>query len=141
MPGLFHWGRRKKRRFSDGLFPVSDRIAPGTAFRGTLQGRGNLLVCGEVHGNGEIDGGLVVAPGARWKGNVLAHRILIAGEVDGDVTALERLELAASARITGNLASPAIAIAEGAVHEGQIRAPKKSQLTRFSERRGRDERR
>lgn len=140
MPPLFGLWRRRIRRLSDRLLPVSDRIAAGAFFHGTLRGHGNYLVCGEVQGRGEIEGGLTIAPQGRWKGDIQADRIVIAGEVDGNVTARERLELAAGARIRGDLGAPVIAIAEGARHEGQLRVARKSQVTYFRERRGLDKR-
>jgi cytoskeletal protein CcmA (bactofilin family) len=140
MSFLFGWWRRRTRRLSDRLLPVSDRIAEGAVFRGTLRGHGHYLVCGEVQGRGEIEGGLTIAPPGRWKGDIQADRILIAGEVIGDVTARERMEIAAGARIRGDLSAPAIAIAEGAQHDGQLRVARKSQITHFREQRGQGKR-
>jgi cytoskeletal protein CcmA (bactofilin family) len=128
---------RKKRRFTDHMLPVTDHIGAGTLFSGDLSTSGNLVVSGEVRGDGDIEGGLTVAAGGRWNGNLRAHRIVVAGVVDGDVTAFEHLELAETAHVTGNLISPVIAIAAGARYDGKVRTPRKSQVTQFTERRGR----
>jgi len=39
--------------------------------------------------------------------------------------------------VTGNLSGPVVAIAEGALYEGAISRPRKTQVTRYNERRGR----
>jgi len=135
-PTLLGLGR-KKRRFTDQMLPVTDRIGTGTLFSGDLSTSGNLVVSGEVRGAGDIEGGLTIEAGGRWNGNLRAHRIVVAGVVDGDVTAFEHLELAETAHVTGNLISPVIAIAAGARYDGKVRTPRKSQVTHFTERRGR----
>ncbi len=133
-PSFFGLGR-KQRRFSDRLAPATDCIGPGVVLTGDLEGSGNFVIRGEVRGDGDIDGGLIIETGGHWTGNVRAHRIVIAGEVDGDVTAFEHLELSATARVSGNLTSPVIAIADGAQCDGKVRTPRKSQITNFTDRR------
>lgn len=135
-PTLLGLGR-KKRRITDRMLPVTDRIGAGALISGDLAGSGNLVVSGEVRGDGDIEGGLTIEAGGRWNGNVRARWVVVAGAVDGDVTAFEHLELAETAHVTGNLVSPVIAIAEGARCDGKVRTPRKSQVTHFTERRGR----
>ena len=79
---------------------------------------------------------VVLAAGAFWKGQLVADYVKVAGKIEGDVTARTKLELEATAVVTGDLASPVIAIAEGAVYEGTIRRPRSTQVTRYVERRG-----
>ncbi len=128
--------RRKRRRATDQVATFTDRIAAGCQIDGALTGRGLFLVQGDVIGGGEIEGAVVLAVGACWKGELVADYVRVAGRIEGDVTARTRLELEATAVVTGNLASPVIAIAEGAVYEGTIHRPRRTQVTRFAERRG-----
>jgi cytoskeletal protein CcmA (bactofilin family) len=46
-----------------------------------------------------------------------------------------KIDLAPTAVVTGNLTGPVVAIAEGALYEGAISWPRKTQVTRYSERR------
>lgn len=128
--------RPKRRRSIDRLEAVTSQVGAGTLLEGEIRGRGSYLVQGEVIGDGEIDGALVLAAGGTWKGNVSADYVQVAGKIDGTVTARAKLELASTAVVTGDLSSPVIAIAEGAVYEGRISRPRKTQVTRYSERRG-----
>ena len=134
MPPLFGWGA-KRRRSTDRIESFSTEIAIGFLFEGTFEGEGSYLVQGEVVGNGEIDGVVVLAAGAYWKGDLSADHVRIAGKVEGNLIASAKIELAPTAVVTGNLSSPVIAIAEGAIYEGVISRPRKTRVTRFTERR------
>lgn len=135
----FHGKQRRRRTFDAADAPHEERpanvIGAGTQLRGTLTGSGNYLVSGRYEGNGEVEGSLVLMAGAVWKGNIAADNVIISGELQGDVTVQDKLELTASAVIHGDLAGPTIAIAEGAVYQGQVRTTKRGQVKRFKERR------
>lgn len=131
--------RAKRRRSTDRLEAFTSQIGASVLLQGSISGRGNYLVQGEIVGDGEIDGAVVLAAGSCWKGNVSADYVQVAGKIEGTVTARAKLELASTAVVTGDLSSPVIAIAEGAVYEGRISRPRKTQVTRYSERRGADE--
>jgi len=133
-------GKRRKRRFFDAPDAArgdrpSNVIGTGAQLRGLLTGSGHYIVSGRFEGDGEIEGSVVLMPGACWKGNIAADNIIVAGEVQGDVTAQDKLELTATAHIHGDLAGPTITIAEGAVYEGQVHTAKRGQVKHFKERR------
>ena len=86
-------------------------------------------------GDGYIEGAVVLAAGAYWKGNVTADYVQIAGKVEGNVAARSKIELTATAVVTGDLSAPVVAMAEGALYEGAISRPRNTQVTRYSERR------
>lgn len=133
-------GRRpKRRRSADQVEAYTSQIGIGAFLQGELRGAGSYLVQGEVVGDGDIDGVVVLAAGAYWKGDLTADYVQIAGKVEGNVAARAKLDLAPTAVVTGNLTSPLISIGEGAVYEGTISRPRKTQVTRYSERRGRGE--
>lgn len=127
--------KRRKRRFSDQTSLCTNIIGDGAQLRGTLTGSGDYRVSGRFEGDADIEGTVVLLPGAHWKGDIAADNLVIAGEVHGNVTAQNSLELTASARIHGDLASPTIAIAEGALYQGQVRTVKRAPVKRFKERR------
>lgn len=128
--------RTRRRRSTDQTETFTTCIARALRFEGAIEGPGNYFVQGEVVGDSEIDGLVALAPEATWRGHLGADRVRIAGRVEGNVSATTRIELAPTAVVTGDLASPVITIAEGAVYEGIISRPRKTQVTRFAERRG-----
>lgn len=138
LQSFFIWRRARRRRTLDSAGVFRNAIGTGVVFHGNLSGTENSVVYGQVEGDSDLQASLVLAPGSRWKGVITARNVLIAGHVEGDVVAHEKLELAPSAHIIGNLTSPRIAIAEGAVYEGVIHAPRGAVTTHFRERRHRD---
>jgi len=92
-------------------------------------------VYGEVQGDCDIEGTLVLGEGGRWRGNIRARNVVIAGQVEGDIQAETKLELTRTAVVRGKISSPVVAIARGAVHDGSIRMTDQTKVTRFEDRR------
>jgi len=135
LPKFFARRRKQRRRSVDQLTVFSSQIGSGTLLQGELNGKGSYHIQGEVVGDGDIEGAVVLVAGAYWKGNVTADYVRIAGKVEGDVAARSKIELTATAVVTGDLSAPVIAMAEGALYEGAISRPRNTQVTRYSERR------
>ncbi len=95
-------------------------IAPDTRIVGKLSGEGAIILCGRIEGECDINGSLTVAEGSHWKGAIRATDIILAGSVEGDVTAEQSVEIARTAHIVGKLCASSIAVAEGAVIEGEV---------------------
>jgi cytoskeletal protein CcmA (bactofilin family) len=129
-------GGAKGRRFLDRVTDFATSIGPDTRLQGSIGGDGHCIVHGTVEGEGDFAGTLVIAATGRWLGDIRAANIIIAGQVEGVVTAQEKLEIVSTARIKGKLFSPVIAIAEGAVHDGEMRMSGDAAPTRFQEQRG-----
>lgn len=123
-----------KRRIQDTAGPTT-YIAATTTIVGTLTGKGAYVFCGAVEGDCDIDGPLTLAAGGRWKGILKATDIVVAGIVEGDVVAKQRVEILGTARITGSLAGNSIAVAEGAIIEGEIKVTSGAEPTTFQEKR------
>jgi cytoskeletal protein CcmA (bactofilin family) len=95
-------------------------ITAGTSIVGNLSGDGTYIFCGRIEGDCDINGSLTIAESCHWKGKIRATDIILAGSVEGDVTATRRVDIADTARISGRLRARSIAVAEGAVIEGDI---------------------
>lgn len=126
---------RFRRRIRDGSSGPTTFIAPGTKIVGSLSGPGPYIVCGTVDGDCDIDGALTLADGGHWIGTLKGTDVVVAGTVDGDVVARQRVEIAATARINGSLSGHSIAVAEGAVIEGDIKVASGREPTTFQEKR------
>lgn len=133
---MFGMRKKKKRRVVDGIKEYATEVGSGAVFEGKLQGEGNYSIHGRVVGECDISGILLLETDGLWQGDILADTVILAGTVEGNVMAREKLELQSSGHVMGNLAAPRIAIAEGAVYDGQIQMAKAANITRFKERRG-----
>ena len=124
-----------KRRIQDAASGPTTYVAASTKIVGTVTGQGAYVFCGTVEGDCDIDGPLTLAQSGRWKGTMKATDIVVAGVVEGDVIAKQRVEIAGSARITGSLGGNSIAVAEGAIIEGEIKVTSGAAPTSYHEKR------
>ncbi len=132
---LTDMGRKTGRRAFDQLRGEASTIGIGTTFEGRFSGKDNCIVYGRVVGDCRLEGCLIISDKAHWSGNIEADNVLVAGQVQGEVIARAQLELLETARIVGRLSAPSIAIAEGAVHEGEVCMADSTKLIHFSEKR------
>lgn len=124
--------KNKGRRSLDGVEGFTTSVGPGSVFTGTIGGDGHTIVLGRVEGSSELNGTLVVGDGGSWVGDVTAKNVVIAGQLEGTIVAHEKIEILSTAKIQGSLTSPIIAIAEGAVHDGEIHM---GEVKRFTDQR------
>ena len=124
-----------KRRIQDSSAGPTTYIAASTKIVGTISGQGPYVFCGTIEGDCDINGPLTLAPGAVWRGTLKASDVIVAGTVEGDVIARQRVEISGTARVTGSLSGNSIAVAEGAVIEGDIKVTNGEQPVTFQERR------
>jgi cytoskeletal protein CcmA (bactofilin family) len=124
-----------KRRIQDSGGGPATFVAPSTKIVGTITGQGAYVFCGTMEGNCDITGPLTLAKDGRWKGTMKATDIVVAGVVEGDVIASQRVEIAGTARVTGSLSGNSIAVAEGAVIEGEIKVTTGAEPVKFQEKR------
>jgi cytoskeletal protein CcmA (bactofilin family) len=124
-----------KRRIQDSGSGPTTFISATTKIVGKISGKGPFVFCGTVEGDCDIDGPATLAPGAKWEGTIRATDIVVAGAVQGDVISKQRVEIAGTARITGSLSGNSIAVAEGAVIEGEIKVTSGATPVKFEEKR------
>ncbi len=122
-----------KRRVLDSVTTLPATIRHDVVHIGNLKGRDNYVVHGEVQGNADIDGMVMLGPSCKWCGNIIADVVVVKGLVVGNITARFKVELRGSAQVQGDLQSPLIAVAEGAVVQGHI--SQDSVITHFQDRR------
>lgn len=123
------------RRIHDSTGGAPTFVAPLTKIVGTITGQGAYVCCGTIEGDCDIDGTLTLAQGGRWKGTMKANDIIVGGTVEGDVVARQRIEIAGTARITGSLSGKQIAVAEGAIIDGDIKVTSGEAPIKFQEKR------
>jgi len=127
-----------KRRFLERTLQstaTATLIAADSTLVGNLSGKGQFVVFGEVHGDGDLNGGLNLSAKGRWLGNIRANEAIVAGRVEGSLTIAGTLEIGSTAVIRGSVAARTIAIAKGAIVEGEIVVTSGSAVVEFEEKR------
>lgn len=125
-----------RRRLADRVSSSPTLIGSGSRFTGDLECDSDLMVGGSVVGDGDVRGALTLSDGGRWQGEVRAGNAVIGGEIEGSVTVTEKLELRATARIRGSLKARSIAVAKGAIIEGDMAVTSGNAVVHFEEKRG-----
>jgi cytoskeletal protein CcmA (bactofilin family) len=124
-----------KRRFLEGSAATATFIGGQSLFEGNIRGVGQFIVSGEVHGDGDLEGALNLSLGARWHGHIRAHQAVIAGEIVGSLSVEDKLEIGHTAVIRGKVSARTIAIAKGAIVDGEIEVTSDAPVVRFEEKR------
>ena len=108
-------------------------IGPSVKVEGDFVGQGNLIVDGTIKGNVKTNGNLKVGDKAKITASVEAKNALISGEIRGNVTITNDLELTENAKISGDIKAESIAIARGAMLNGNCTMEIASKTTKEKE--------
>lgn len=125
------------RRFLDWTGSSSTVIGPGSVFVGNLSGVGTFVVFGEIIGDGELRGDLSLGADGHWHGNIHALRAVVAGRITGNLEIEDKLEIGNTAVIRGRIRARTVAIATGAIVDGEIEVTSGSPVVKFDEKRDR----
>ncbi len=124
-----------KRRLLDEMGTSPTFVADGCVLTGDLETSGPIVVCGSVRGDGRIGGALRMAASSAWTGEVHARHGIIAGKVTGKLVITGKLEVGATAVIRADVTARSIAVAKGAVIEGQVTITSGESVIEFEEKR------
>jgi cytoskeletal protein CcmA (bactofilin family) len=125
----------QKRRFLDSNAATPTFIGVNSVFVGDIRGKGQFVVSGEVHGDGDLDGALNLSAGGTWHGLVRAQQAIIAGTILGGLIVKGKLEIGYTAVIRGKVSARTVAIARGAIVDGEIEVTSDTPVMQFEEKR------
>ena len=96
-------------------------IGKSVVIKGELNGSEDLTIEGHVEGRIDLkDNVLTIGPNGKIKAEVFAKAVVVLGEVTGNVTASEKVDIRDNGSVDGDIASPRVAIAEGAHFRGSV---------------------
>jgi cytoskeletal protein CcmA (bactofilin family) len=119
------WGSKGSDTGSISAPPAGKRGASTLSYiGGEVTITGNISGGGDIHLDGNVDGDvgcnmLILGPGGRVRGNIVADKATLGGSVDGTVSAAT-LTVEKSARISGDLSYDTISIENGAQVDGRM---------------------
>lgn len=96
-------------------------IDQGSEFEGKLSFKDTVRIDGCFTGEIRSENTLIVGESGEIQAAVHSKCVLVSGTVVGDITASQKIVLHKTARVQGNLATPCLAIEEGAVFNGSIK--------------------
>jgi cytoskeletal protein CcmA (bactofilin family) len=124
-----------RRRHADRLSVTPTFIGVGSKFTGNIECEGDLVVGGYINGDGAVRGALTLSEGGHWEGRIQTSNAVIAGEVTGTVSVSEKLEIRKSARIRGIVIARVIAVAQGALIDGEMSVTSGAAVVSYEEKR------
>ena len=124
-----------RRRLADRVSSSPTFVGAGSKFTGNLECDSDLVVGGAVFGDGVVRSAFTLSDGGRWEGRIQSTNAVIAGEVQGSVVVSEKLEIRATARIHGSVQARVIAIARGAVIDGDMAVTSGAPVVHYDEKR------
>ncbi|HUN27797.1 MAG TPA: polymer-forming cytoskeletal protein [Steroidobacteraceae bacterium] len=127
---------RPRRRLLDFMGTSPTFIAEGCHVTGDIETMGPLILCGMIRGDGHVRGALSTSEKSEWEGQLRAERAVVAGKITGTLTVEDKLEIGATAVIRASVSARAIAIAKGAVVDGEVVVTSGEPVVSFEEKRG-----
>jgi len=123
------------RRIRDSLAKRPTIIADASIFQGDFKSSAPVIIFGMIEGNCEIDNLLTIEKPGVWVGNVKAEGVIVNGKVKGNITTDGKLEVGSSGHILGDVVAGTLAIASGAVIEGEMHMTDHDEPHHFEEKR------
>jgi cytoskeletal protein CcmA (bactofilin family) len=124
-----------RRRLADRVSSSPTFVGAGSRLTGDLECGSDLVVAGLLHGDAAVRGAFTLSEGGRLEGKVQALNAVVAGEIEGIVVIGEKLEIRATARIRGSVSARSIAVAQGAVIEGDMAVTSGAPVVHYEEKR------
>jgi len=125
----------QKRRFLEFSSATPTFIGAESVIVGNIRGTGLFVVSGEVHGDGDLQGGLNLSVTGSWHGFIQAHQAIVAGKIVGGLSVKDKLEIGYTAVIRGKVSARTLAIAKGAIVDGEIEVTSGAPVQEFEEKR------
>jgi cytoskeletal protein CcmA (bactofilin family) len=96
-------------------------IGAGTTFEGKIKSEASLRIEGQITGDIDCIGDVILGEQGIARSNITARNITIAGIVHGNIQSKAQLTITATGQLLGNVSTHALIIAEGGIFQGQSR--------------------
>ena len=93
-------------------------ISEGTSIKGDISATGDIRIDGELNGNIEAKGRLVIGPNGKVEGEINCKNIEVSGYIKGKITVPEMLNMKSSAKIYGEIIAGKLSVEPGSLFTG-----------------------
>jgi cytoskeletal protein CcmA (bactofilin family) len=94
-------------------------VGAGARLEGNVVSAGNLRIDGQVKGQINADGDVVLSPQSQVEADIRAQNVSVAGRFKGNILVKGKAHLARGGRIDGNITSKTLVVEEGGIFHGQ----------------------
>ncbi len=103
---------------------IDTLIGKNTKFEGKVSAQGTIRLDGELIGDINIEGSVIIGKKGTVKGNILCNNILVSGTIEGNIDCKEQLRLTNSAKLYGDIKVKSFIVDESAIFEGKCEMQK-----------------
>lgn len=97
---------------------INTLVGSGSFFSGDIKVNGFIRIDGDIEGDLETDGSVIISEKARFKGNIKAKAIIVGGIVLGNISATEGIKLLSTSAVIGNIISHSVQMEENVIFHG-----------------------
>jgi len=94
-------------------------VGQGAKLEGTVVSAGSLRIDGQVKGQINADGDVMLSPQSQVEADIRAQNVAVAGRFKGSIVVKGRAEISRGGRVDGNITSKTLVVEEGATFQGQ----------------------
>lgn len=107
---------------------INTILGKGSSITGDLRINGFVRLDGDIDGNLETDGNVIIGDNARIRGDVKAKSVIISGIVVGNIIAQEGIKILSEAAVLGDVISRKVQIDDKATFNGKCISIKDEEL-------------
>lgn len=111
-------GKQSTKSYSESLDKGINIISEGTLIKGDISASGDIRIDGELVGNINAKGRLVIGPQGKVDGEVNCNNIEISGYIKGKINVSELLTMNSSAKIYGDIIAGKLSVEPGSIFTG-----------------------
>lgn len=104
---------KKPKSYTD-LLGKTNRLVEGTIIKGNILSQADFRLDGDLVGNFQSNGKLVIGPAGSIKGDIICKNADIEGKFDGKIQVAEILNVKAKASIKGEVVCAKLSVEPGA---------------------------
>ena len=94
-------------------------VGTGARLEGNVISAGNLRIDGQVKGQINADGDVVLSPQSQVEADIRSQNVSVAGRFKGNILVKGKAHLARGGRVDGNITSKTLVVEEGGIFHGQ----------------------
>jgi cytoskeletal protein CcmA (bactofilin family) len=94
-------------------------VGQGAKLEGTVVSAGSLRIDGQVKGQINADGDVMLSPQSQVEADIRAQNVAVAGRFKGSIVVKGRAEISSGGRVDGDITSKTLVVEEGALFQGQ----------------------
>jgi len=109
---------KQTSNYGDNLNQSINIISEGTLIKGDIAANGDIRIDGELVGNIDAKGRLVIGPKGKVEGEINCNNIEVSGYIKGKVKVVELLTMKSSAKIYGEIIAGKLSVEPGSLFTG-----------------------